>query len=262
MTVSPKHDGGLLGSVELAWDATQGVPLEIGGLRAGRVAARARAPGDRHLLRRRLDRRCRRRAASRREGRRPRLAPDGHGSRSEADSKRSTASTQCRPLPFTVVAPPNARRAAAPGRSGWSAARHAARSSSTAQGLGGDAVVERKAGELGSDDQLSPLPTGLARRRRPPTSSRPSSARSSAWERDGVSYVLAGSMPAVRGRDGGAPAADERRRRRSSLAASSSATARSSRSTTSTSRSSRATSSAISARTARARRPRCGCCSA
>ena len=29
-SVSPKHDGGLLGSVELAWDAVQGVPLRIG----------------------------------------------------------------------------------------------------------------------------------------------------------------------------------------------------------------------------------------
>ncbi len=29
-TISPKHDGGLLGSVELAWDATQGTPLRVG----------------------------------------------------------------------------------------------------------------------------------------------------------------------------------------------------------------------------------------
>ena len=28
-SVSPKHDGGLLGSVELAWDAVQGVPLRV-----------------------------------------------------------------------------------------------------------------------------------------------------------------------------------------------------------------------------------------
>jgi hypothetical protein len=27
---SPKHDGGLLGSVELAWDASKGVPLRVG----------------------------------------------------------------------------------------------------------------------------------------------------------------------------------------------------------------------------------------
>jgi outer membrane lipoprotein-sorting protein len=30
VSVSPKHDGGLLGSVELAWDAVAGVPLRIG----------------------------------------------------------------------------------------------------------------------------------------------------------------------------------------------------------------------------------------
>jgi hypothetical protein len=29
-SVAPKHDGGLLGSLELAWDAVQGVPLRIG----------------------------------------------------------------------------------------------------------------------------------------------------------------------------------------------------------------------------------------
>jgi hypothetical protein len=29
-SVSPKHDGGLLGSVELAWDAVQGTPLRVG----------------------------------------------------------------------------------------------------------------------------------------------------------------------------------------------------------------------------------------
>jgi hypothetical protein len=30
VSVSPKHDGGLLGSAELAWDAERGVPLRIG----------------------------------------------------------------------------------------------------------------------------------------------------------------------------------------------------------------------------------------
>ena len=29
VTVSPKHDGGLLGSAQLAWDATMGVPLQF-----------------------------------------------------------------------------------------------------------------------------------------------------------------------------------------------------------------------------------------
>jgi hypothetical protein len=30
VSVAPKHDGGLLGSLELAWDAVQGVPLRVG----------------------------------------------------------------------------------------------------------------------------------------------------------------------------------------------------------------------------------------
>ncbi len=29
VTISPKHDGGLLGSAQLAWDATMGVPLQF-----------------------------------------------------------------------------------------------------------------------------------------------------------------------------------------------------------------------------------------
>src|SRR6202034_4223131 len=29
VSVSPKHDGGLLGSAQLAWDATMGVPLQF-----------------------------------------------------------------------------------------------------------------------------------------------------------------------------------------------------------------------------------------
>jgi outer membrane lipoprotein-sorting protein len=30
VTISPKHDGGLLGSAQVAWDALKGVPLEVG----------------------------------------------------------------------------------------------------------------------------------------------------------------------------------------------------------------------------------------
>ena len=49
VTVAPKHDGGLLGSVELAWDAENGVPLRSGDLRARRLLAGARARRQRHL---------------------------------------------------------------------------------------------------------------------------------------------------------------------------------------------------------------------
>ena len=46
---SPKHDGGLLGSLQLAWDASQGHAAARRRLRAGRQHAGARAGGDRHL---------------------------------------------------------------------------------------------------------------------------------------------------------------------------------------------------------------------
>jgi hypothetical protein len=37
-TVSPKHDGGLLGAVQLAWDATHGVPLDLAVYASGESA--------------------------------------------------------------------------------------------------------------------------------------------------------------------------------------------------------------------------------
>ena len=38
VSVSPKHDGGMLGSVELAWDAAHGVPLRVGVYAQGTTA--------------------------------------------------------------------------------------------------------------------------------------------------------------------------------------------------------------------------------
>ncbi len=49
--VSPKHDGGLLGSVELAWDAVHGTPLRAGVYAQGAASPGARACGDADLVR-------------------------------------------------------------------------------------------------------------------------------------------------------------------------------------------------------------------
>ena len=38
--IAPKHDGGLLGAAELAWDAARGVPLRVAVYAAGRAVAR------------------------------------------------------------------------------------------------------------------------------------------------------------------------------------------------------------------------------
>ena len=50
--VSPRHSGGLLGSVQLAWDATHGVPLRIAVYSRTDSSPVLVARGDRHQLRR------------------------------------------------------------------------------------------------------------------------------------------------------------------------------------------------------------------
>ncbi len=45
--LSPKHDGGLLGDIQLAWDAAHGVPLGIAIYAQGNEHAGARAEGRR-----------------------------------------------------------------------------------------------------------------------------------------------------------------------------------------------------------------------
>ena len=51
--VSPKHDGGLLGAVELAFDANHAVPLRVAVLSQGDSTPVVAALGDRHQLRKR-----------------------------------------------------------------------------------------------------------------------------------------------------------------------------------------------------------------
>ena len=112
-TVSPSHDGGLLGSAELAWDATHGVPLKIAIYAQGVVVTGARARGDRHLLRlrprrptsrsrrppaRRSSTSRRRRAAAARAAARPRRSPGSQPCRRprRSRSSRPTRSSDCR----------------------------------------------------------------------------------------------------------------------------------------------------------------------
>ena len=49
--IAPKHDGGLIGAAELAWDAQSGTPLRAAVYASGAGEARPGAHGDRHLLR-------------------------------------------------------------------------------------------------------------------------------------------------------------------------------------------------------------------
>ena len=105
VSITPKHDAGLLGQAELAWDAANGIPLRIAVDGRRQQLAGARARGHRHQLRRRRPRRARRHAAGLGQGRRPRLArarrPAGAGTPADAGAEPRSA----RPCPFTLSAP-------------------------------------------------------------------------------------------------------------------------------------------------------------
>ena len=193
MTVSPKHDGGLLGSVELAWDAAHGVPLRDRGLRAGRLLAGARARGDRHLLRAGLGERRRHLAARRREGRRARLEQGrgSHGRQGRAgDRSRGVQAAAGFPVvaPDTLVGLPRKDVRLVGGADSGSLVVYG-------QGLGAIVVVERKA------DATAPKGGALASL--PTVSLDGVTAHELAtqlgtvieWQSGGVAYVLAGSLP-------------------------------------------------------------------
>ena len=74
VSVTPKHDAGLLGQAEVAWDAANGDPAAHLDRGRRQQLARARARRHRHQLRQRRPQRARDHAPGRREGRRPRLA--------------------------------------------------------------------------------------------------------------------------------------------------------------------------------------------
>jgi outer membrane lipoprotein-sorting protein len=192
--VSPAHSAGLLGALQLAWDANQGVPLEIGvyaqgqsspvlGLSVTDISYGAVSAGD------------------------VAVSPPANAktvdlgsARSKSGAKGDTgghavtglAAVQAQ-LPFTVSAP--AELVGLPRKD----VRLIGGSEKGAlvlygQGLGGVAVVERAA-KSGGSSQFSQLPQvsiGSA------TGHELSTALGTiiAFEKGGVSYLVAGSMPA------------------------------------------------------------------
>jgi hypothetical protein len=190
VTASPKHDGGLLGQLELGWDAQQGVPLEAGVYAQGSsapalaftvkdVSYGAVSSGD-------VD-----------------LAPPpgakvvdlGSGPSDPGSSTPAVTGLDAvtAAADFPVVAPDSLvglpRRDVRLIGSDTAVALYG-------EGLGGIAIIERKADPTGSgSDQLSSLPTvsldGL-------TAHELSTQLGTVleWQSGGTSFVLAGSQPA------------------------------------------------------------------
>jgi outer membrane lipoprotein-sorting protein len=192
VSVSPKHDGGLLGSLELAWDASQGTPLQVGVYAQGdnspvlqlalsNVNYGAVASGDVNV--------------APPEG--AKVVDLGGGTTDSGSSTPAVtglAAVQAA-APFTVVAPDTL--VGLPQKD----VRLVGGDTVIAlygQGLGGIALVERKADSstTGSSGVLSNLPTvsldGI-------TAHELSTQLGTVleWESGGVRYVLAGSLPAA-----------------------------------------------------------------
>jgi outer membrane lipoprotein-sorting protein len=194
VTVSPAHSAGLLGSLELAWDANQGVPLEIAVRAQGHsspvlaltvtdVSYGAVPSGDLAVTppanAKTVDLGG---AAGKDTGK-------SHGAGSDVSG---LAAVQAR-LPFTVSAPdtlvglPRSTVRLIGGSQQGALVLYG-------QGLGAVAVVERQAGSGG--DQLSQLPAvtiGSATGHELATEL----GTIVVFRQNGVSYLLAGSMPAA-----------------------------------------------------------------
>ena len=191
VSVSPKHDGGLLGSLQLAWDASQGTPLRVGVYAQGdstpvlelavtNISYGAVAPGDVNVA-----------------------PPAGAkvvdlGGRTPDTGSGTPAVTGLAAVqaaaPFPVVAPDTLvglpRKDVRLVGGGTVIVLYG-------QGLGGIALIERKAdsSSTGSNGVLSNLPSvsldGL-------TAHELATQLGTLleWQSGGTSYVLAGSLPA------------------------------------------------------------------
>jgi hypothetical protein len=188
-SVSPKHDGGLLGSVELAWDAVQGTPLRVGVYAQGSSApvvelavtdisygsvpsadVDVSPPAGAKVVD---------------------LGSNLHRDQSSSTPAVTGLDAVKAAADFPVVAPDSL--VGLPRRD----VRLVGGKTALVfygQGLGGIALVERKADEPGSANRLSALPTvsldGL-------TAHELATQLGTVleWQSSGTSYVLAGSIP-------------------------------------------------------------------
>jgi outer membrane lipoprotein-sorting protein len=216
--VTPKHDGGLLGSVQLAWDASHGIPLGIAiysnssstpvlelkatsisyGAVSGRVFS-IKAPAGAHVVS----------IGSLGGGASAASAMHAHkagkGKAGKADAQATTPAQVQAKLPFTLAAPDtlvglNRQSVSALDWSGSPAALV-----TYGQGLGGIAVIEQTASPQSSSQSSSGGGSGLSL----PTVTINSAKNISGQELStplgtvltfstgGVDYTVLGSVPAV-----------------------------------------------------------------
>ncbi len=204
--IGPRHDGGLLGSVQLAWDAAHGIPL--------RAAVYARGSSSPVLELEATDISYGSVPASAfavsppAHARQVDLSPastkgsEGHGGERAVTGRRAVR----RALPFRLAAP--ATLAGFPSREvrliDWDGGRAALLT--YGRGLGGIAVIERKADK---GPLLGQAPSGRDRHQGldlPTVSIDGASGRVLAtalgtaivFRRDGVDYAVLGSLPAAK----------------------------------------------------------------
>jgi hypothetical protein len=112
VSVSPKHDGGLLGSAQLAWDAARGIPLEIGiyakdsttpvlDLKATNISYGSVAPSDLQVATPAGDKVVKVSNAGHQTAAAAGAHRAGHAKRAEVSGVAAVASQ----VPFTLVAP-------------------------------------------------------------------------------------------------------------------------------------------------------------
>lgn len=190
VSASPKHDGGLLGSLMLAWDAAQGTPLQVGiyaqgdnnpvlGLAVTNISYGAVPSSDVNI-------------APPAGAKVVDLAAGTPDTGSSTPPVTGLAAVQAA-APFTVVAPDSL--VGLPRQEVRLVGGHTV-VTFYGQGLGGIALVERQADPSGAGGALSNLPTvsldGV-------TAHELSTQLGTVleWESGGVRYVLAGSLPAA-----------------------------------------------------------------
>ena len=174
--ISPKHDGGLLGAGELAWDAAKGLPLRAAIYAQGQRAG-ARAQGDRHLLRPGAGR--------------PRSPRPGGAEEVEVDPPAPTRRPSTRQhdvtgvgpcsrrLPFKLSAPRARRPARHEVRLVRFEGREGGRADAYGQGLGGVLVLQRRP----SAPAASARATRRCSCRRSTSTARPARSSTPRWRR-------------------------------------------------------------------------------